>query len=729
LSREYEAFWGLFILNFLRLTKSLIAAVVIGSMSVVLAISFAALVYTGPLAVYLGEGIILTFFGAIVMVLVGSVFCSYRGYISGPQDVTAILIGSAAASIAVNIAPNTNAILPTIIGFVLITTLVTGVIGLLAGILKVGSMVRFTPYPVVAGFLASTGYLLVMGAFAVVFRETVDLYTFPALIADQPLHLWVPWIVGGFVLTVLMRKFDGELVLPLLVCLSVGLFYLTLTLAGIDIAEAKTLGLMLGPFNEIQLAGDVSFDRLQSIEWAEIFSQTPTILAVAGLAILGAMLHTTGFSATFSLRPDAERDLRGTGLANIAASFAGGLPGYMVLGESILARRMGLSGYLPAAIVTAAFALVLSLGTNVLTYLPAGLFALIISYLGFDLLWTWLWSSRKRLSSLEYATVGLIILVAAAYSFLMALGFGILAAALIFIYSYSNTEIIRMRSTIASKRSRVERSDNASAILSEVGGQAVILELSGFVFFGTADRLAKQAEDELSQHSDIRYLLLDFTRVPGIDASAIASMENIIDDANRAGVSLVLTGISPRVMLPLRSTLAANKTIAHFERLDSAIEDIENKLFVENGFHDVDEDTSLKEVVAMLKSDFLKTGKTIRQIELSAGEQLLESGALSSEVYVLEKGRLKAEIENSHGKRIRVAEFRPYALVGEIAFYATTARTAWVVAEEESRVLEINLDAIKDSKKKSVIDLHKTAARSLARRVLRMTQLNRDAEL
>ena len=53
----------------------------------------------------------------------------------------------------------------------------------------------------------------------------------------------------------------------------------------------------------------------------------PTLAAVAGLALLGSLLNTTGLSLTFQQTSDTERDMRATGLTNLASADVGGLPG------------------------------------------------------------------------------------------------------------------------------------------------------------------------------------------------------------------------------------------------------------------------------------------------------------------------------------------------------------------------------------------------------------------
>ena len=68
------------------------SAVLVGSMTAIFALSFAAIVYSGPLVPLLSQGIALTLTGAIVMALVAPLLLSYRGTLVQPQDVTAILL-------------------------------------------------------------------------------------------------------------------------------------------------------------------------------------------------------------------------------------------------------------------------------------------------------------------------------------------------------------------------------------------------------------------------------------------------------------------------------------------------------------------------------------------------------------------------------------------------------------------------------------------------------------
>ena len=128
-----------------RLFQLFIACLVIGTMAVALTISFAALIYAGPLTPFLGQGIALTLLGGAVMALVGSFAYSIRGAIANPQDITAVLIGSAATGFAGSAAMAADSLFPTVVGLVVVSSLFTGIVVFFAGVLRLGALIRYVP--------------------------------------------------------------------------------------------------------------------------------------------------------------------------------------------------------------------------------------------------------------------------------------------------------------------------------------------------------------------------------------------------------------------------------------------------------------------------------------------------------------------------------------------------------------------------------------------------------
>lgn len=710
---------------FARLVQLFIGCGVIGAMAVTLSMSFAALVYAGPLSSYLGQGIALALAGAAVMALVGTFTSSLRGAICNPQDITAVLLGAAALGFATSGAVGADSLFPTVVALLFAACLFAGVTLFLAGTLRLGSLVRYVPYPVIAGFLAATGYLLIMGGLGIVARESVGIFNLADVVAGLPVVQWLPWIVGAFALAVAARRIPGDFVVPAALCFAAAVFFAILNFAGMSPGQALDGGLLLGPFEEVDPGLVFATGFVEKVAWAEIFRAAPTLVAVAGLTLLGALLNTTGLAITLGQAADTEREMRATGLANVAAGFVGGLPGYVILGESILARRLGLWGYLPGLTAALACGAAVIIGVEFLAYVPAGLMAMVVAYLGFDLLATWLWDSRRRLSRFEYGVVLLIVLIAATLGFLQALAIGTLAAAAIFIISYAKTDVLRSRATGATRRSRVERPDEEMEILSRAGRSCVVLELSGFLFFGTADRVARLAKKEIGATEDLRFLVLDFRRVTGLDASAAVSLVDVLSAARAAKVEVTFCAMSDEVK---RQFLLADppEGLVRFDATaDAALEGIEDRLLDEAQGDAAGRVPRLMEIVTRLEREFAGRPEAIRRLTLEPGEELLARGAASSEFYVLVAGALRAEIDVGDTARLRVAEFRPCAMIGEIAYYAGVPRTACVVADRPSEVVRIDLGHMEEAPSATLLEFHKAAARSLARRVMRMTELTR----
>jgi sulfate permease, SulP family len=135
-----------------------LSGLVVGSMAATFALSIAAMIYAGPLASHLEQGIALTLLGAIIMGLIGAFIFSYRGTIVQPQDVTAILLALAAAGIATQHGLSSQAAFSTVVALIVMASFVTGGIAFVMGFFRLGYLVRYVPFPVVSGFLAASAW-------------------------------------------------------------------------------------------------------------------------------------------------------------------------------------------------------------------------------------------------------------------------------------------------------------------------------------------------------------------------------------------------------------------------------------------------------------------------------------------------------------------------------------------------------------------------------------------
>ena len=707
------------------------AAILIAALTVSFVISFTAIIYSGPLAPFIGTGIGLSLLGGVLMCSTGGFLYTYRGTICHPQDVTAIVLAVSATSIAAAW-PNgqEQSLLATIVMLVAVATAVSGIITYLFGYFSLGFLARFVPYPVVGGFLAATGYLLLIGAVGMGLGETFSISNPQVLFADGAIIKWLPWLLLGTVIAIVAMRVQSELLLPGSLLLAAVAFYAGLLVTGTNLDEARRAGLMLGPFPAGGFLKSLTPSLVLDADWSVVLHQTVTLLAVALLTVVGTLLHATGLELSLDQEFDLEKDLRATGVANIAGALGGGLIGFQLMSGTSLGKKLHLGGALPGLSAAAGCAITFLFGGEFLSVLPVGLFVTVVAYLGADFLFTWLWLKRKQLSRADYALVFLILMVTAAVGFFEALGVGVLAATAFFILSFSQVDVVRLRSTLSTRRSLVERCEADIAYLMENGEHIVVLELSGYLFFGTANALLERVRAELSATSRPHAVILDFSRVRGLDASASHSLGKLSKACSRAGVRLVYSGLRPGLKESyLRGASELNAALL-VEDLDGALRTEEDGLLARRF---VDGNDAMPEVGSgQLPLVSLQgiAGK-FPQVALRAGEILINQGAVSSEMFILLSGAMRAEVTRPDDAPVVVARFVPGAIIGEIAFYSSVPRTATVVADEASSLLKIDAESLAAPapERTPAETVHVYAATSLARRLKNATMLLRDAEI
>src|SRR5262249_32038515 len=155
-------------------------------------ISCAALVYSGPLAPSLPVGIATALIGACVTALVVAWRSSLPLAIAGPDSHgSAVLALMAAVVVAPGGSPGQAA-----------ATALTGLLLFALGRLRVGAWVRFIPFPVVGGFLAGAGWLIVRGSFVVMADVPLGFTTLPRLAEPGVLARWLPGVAFAVALIV-----------------------------------------------------------------------------------------------------------------------------------------------------------------------------------------------------------------------------------------------------------------------------------------------------------------------------------------------------------------------------------------------------------------------------------------------------------------------------------------------------------------------------------------------
>ncbi|MBA3325320.1 MAG: hypothetical protein H0T41_08705 [Rhodobacteraceae bacterium] len=140
----------------LAIASAVLAGLIVGLLATVLMISVAGMIFSGPLAGFLREGIGLSLFGGVALGIAGAFGTSFRGTICHPQDVTGVILALSAAAIAGRLAGgDPGALYATVAVLIALASVVTGLAFIAAGACRLGVLARFIPYPVMGGFLAA----------------------------------------------------------------------------------------------------------------------------------------------------------------------------------------------------------------------------------------------------------------------------------------------------------------------------------------------------------------------------------------------------------------------------------------------------------------------------------------------------------------------------------------------------------------------------------------------
>jgi sulfate permease, SulP family len=687
------------------------------------AMSLGTMIFSADLARYAELGVPTALVSCIVTALVIALTSSMRLNIAGPDSNATAFLAGVAAGVASSVradggSPQTA--LFTVLLAIALCSVLTGIVLYAIGSSKRSRSLQFLPYPVVGGFLAGTGYLLLAGAFRVLTGETPHWHNL-ALLAHLSWLAWVPVLFVGTLTTVLTLGRHHIAALPLVLAGGIALFYALLEFAGLSIDDARGMGLLL-PRVRLHLIAHfdlpASFAR-GAIDWPAITAHLPETLVVTSASAITILMNSTAIGAATGENVDLNREMRAAGLANIASGLLGGMVGYQSYNRSMLNSRAGATSRMAAVFAAVACLVALAALPDLVALFPVPVLVGLQLFMGLRLLIHWLVGAYARLNWYEYALVPGILAVVAFYGVIAGVVAGVVAACVMFALLYGRVSCVRSEFDAATRTSSVERSIEATARLRDLGAQVCGMCLQGFLFFGTANSILQRVRERLDTHDThdthdtygkrpVRYVVLDFAATHGMDASVSIAFVKLRQLCASSGADLVLTALPARSRSLLTKAGTLNLRIHEFATLDAGLEWIEDQL-LESGaktgtkpganpgasMHDADD----HDFYVTLKAHFTaaaleKLDACLEVRDLDTGQPLFLRGEPGDALYIVERGRVAVSLPLPDGRLVRLRSFGPGTMVGEMAVYTQTPRSADVIAEAPTRVRRLALPTL-----------------------------------
>jgi SulP family sulfate permease len=721
-----------------RLLASIAAGLTVGTLTTLTLISFGALLFSGPLAPALGQGVGMTLLGGVLIGFVLALGGSFPGTVGRPHELPVIVLALMAAGLARQIprvAPGSD-VLASVTVLIMLSTALFGCIALLLGQFRAGNLFRYLPFPVLGGFVAGSGALLIKGGLTVMLGIGADQLSWSSLIDPTRLGHWMPGLAYALLMAFSARRWPSWQTIPAMLLIGIGSFHLLLALAGGTLQTATAAGLLPNLPAEQLSRQLVPAAASGPVAWGQLLRFLPDMIATAFLASLGMLLNSSAIEVTVRRELDFNRDLKVVGLANLLAALVGSPAGFHSLSSTTLPERMGGRGRAVGMLAALVCLMAWLGGSRLLGAIPFAVTGGLLVFLGLSLVSDWLIDKRSYLSLLEYSVLLAILTVTMLAGWLAALMLGLVLALLLFVIDYSRISAVRSVISGRTRRSHVDRSDAHSRLLDRYGDSILVICLQGHLFFGTAHILRRTIMDRLEQPSASRphWILLDMRLTSGLDASAVHTFQRLAQICESSGTELVFSGVTPETrQLLLRSGVLRGDREGHdwFRDLDHGLEFCENDLLSLHPLPASEEPLALADVAALgSASERQALERLIARFEpvtFAAGATIIEQGAPPSDLILLLAGRVVVErSETPQGPPLRLRTMDPGTCVGEIGFYLGTPTSASVICEGPVSALRLSLSqlrSLEEEDPQAALLLHRLVARRLAQRLLSTNQL------
>lgn len=658
------------------------AGLVVASVMITIAVSVGTLLTAVAGPEFAARGIGLAITSALIAVLVVLLRRAAPSSIPTAQDAPPAVLAGTAVGLVADIGTGGQVAYATMMALSALATLATGLVFMAVGWLRLGRLVRYLPYPVMGGFLAGTGWLLLQGGLTVMAGRYVDVAHLGQMIDGGWLYTVLPGLAFAVVLMVAGRRISHPAANPLLTVGGFVAFYVIMLIAGGDLPSWRAEGLFIGGAAGGSLLFGFRPSDLSAVHWSALAAQLPVAATVPVVALIATLLNITATELEVADRIDLDAELRSAGIGNLVAGALGGNVVYHSVSLASLSRRIGTGSRRTVMIVAALLVAALAFGGGAVQYLPRPVVGGIVAFLGLEFLYQWLWDMRRRLGSVEYGIVVVILLVVVVSGFLQGVGAGLILAVLLFVVNYGRVDPVRYAVTGTELRSRVRRRPEEEEVLRHSTHAVLVLQLQGFLFFGTAVKVADQVEAKLRSGA-VRCLVLDLARVTGLDASGTSALLNLTKRATSSGAVVALAGLPASLERRLRSGgVLATAGVEVYPSVDAALEAEEARILSETGVsYSPTEASTLSDVLVGSGVDAGTIERYAERVALAADEVLIEQGAPADAMYLITSGRVTAERARPGLPPERFETMGRGSIVGEVGLLTERPRAATVRAD------------------------------------------------
>jgi sulfate permease, SulP family len=497
--------------------KDLMAGIIVGIVALPLAIAFGIASGVSP-----EQGMITAIIGGFIVSFLGG----SKVQIGGPTGAFIVIVYGIVEQYGTS--------------GLIIATIMAGIMLFAMGALKLGSIIKFMPYPIVVGF--TSGIALTIFSTQIKDLFGLNIAKVPGdFISKWGIYFqhfdstnWWSLALGLFSIALIFmwpkvsKKIPGSLVAIILITVVV---YLLREFGGITGIE--TIG------DRFSIKASLPDPVAPVINMELIKTLFPAAFTIAMLGAIESLLSAMVADGVIGDHHDSNTELMAQGVANIVVPFFGGIPCTGAIARTMTNINNG--GRSPiAGIIHAVVLLLILLFLGPLTkFIPMACLAGVLVVVSYNMSE---WKQFRNLLRMPKSDVSVLLItffLTVLFDLTIAIEIGLVMAVILFMRRIMETSSV---SVVEEEVHTHEYSETDEMLTIPQG--AAVYEVNGPFFFGVANKFEEQM-DLLGEHPKVR--IIRMRKVPFIDSTGLRNLQSLCKSAKREGIITVLSGVNPKV--------------------------------------------------------------------------------------------------------------------------------------------------------------------------------------
>lgn len=505
-----------------KLVADLMAGLIVGIVALPLAIAFGIASGVSP-----SQGILTAIIGGFIVSALGG----SRVQIGGPTGAFIVII--------YGIVSNPDLGLPGL----MLATMLAGAFLILLGVCRLGTIIKFIPYPIVVGFTSGIAVTI----FTTQIKDLFGLQTekLPGdFLSKWGIYFqhfdtldWVTTAVGILSIVIIAltpkvsKKIPGSLVAIIL--MTVGVYFLNAHTT----YHVTTIGDQFG-----EIKATIPSLQVPNLSWENVKGLFPTAMVIAVLGAIESLLSATVADGVCGDHHNSNQELIGQGVANICTPLFGGIPCTGAIARTMTninnGGRTPVAGIVHAIVLLVIFLVLMPLAA----YIPMSCLAGVLVIVSYNMSgWRTFMQLMKNPKS-DVIVLLITFFLTVVFDLTIAIEVGLLIACLLFMKRMAESTQIKVIADEIDPNDETDAEVHEEHLIIPEGVE--VYEINGPYFFGIANKF-EELMTAMENHPKVRVIRM--RRVPFIDSTGIHNLQNLCEMSHREGTHIVLSGVTPNV--------------------------------------------------------------------------------------------------------------------------------------------------------------------------------------